>query len=604
MPRGDSSQGAALGQPSKTGWGKAGAPTAAWLLGVAWLIAFTSLPGPAAAAITNLSRAILQDNSYCLGCHAVGSENREALLFDSQLLRDSVHETLTCVDCHRDIDAVPHRLPVAKADCIQCHSQGARLKLIAPSGTSFFGDSRHGTANLEGKANAPTCADCHGDHDTGAITDRGVIAKRCGACHEQQAGQYWESLHGTAFTSGIEDAPVCQNCHPEHPAHGEGRFPQKGVVATCTSCHEDPGLQQRYSIPGNRLASYLGSFHGAASQLGDTRAANCASCHSAHFILPSSDPRASTNHANLTQTCGKCHPGAGQHFAESKIHLQPSFHEDIIVYLARIGYQLFIVGLMSAFVGYILLDVLARVRKRFEPSGRPKRGEWEPQYERLTLHQRLQHWVLISSFITLLVTGLPLSSPGSHLAREVVSFLGGMGTRAAIHRAAAVVLIGLVAYHLFYVLFSRRGYREFKELIPGLQDAWDIIQMLKFYFGFTPIRARFGRYNYIEKFEYLAVGWGSVVMITTGALLWAPHISLLFVPKWVMDVSLIIHSWEAILAFLAIIIWHMYNVHLNPSVFPMSRVWLTGKIGLHEFRENHPLEFERRREKPQAEQEE
>jgi len=131
-------------------------------------------------------------------------------------------------------------------------------------------------------------------------------------------------------------------------------------------------------------------------------------------------------------------------------------------------------------------------------------------------------------------------------------------------------------------------------LIPGLRDAKDLIQMMKWYFGLGQRRPKFGRYNYIEKFEYLAVGWGSVVMITTGALLWAPHISLMLVPKWVMDVAFVIHSWEAILAFLAIIIWHMYNVHYDPSVFPMSKVWLTGRIGLHEFREKHPLEYESR----------
>jgi len=109
----------------------------------------------------------------------------------------------------------------------------------------------------------------------------------------------------------------------------------------------------------------------------------------------------------------------------------------------------------------------------------------------------------------------------------------------------------------------------------------------------APVRPRFGRYNFIEKFEYLAVGWGSVIMIGTGVLLWAPHVSLMFLPKWVMDIAFAVHSWEAILAFLAIIVWHMYNVHVNPAVFPMSRVWLTGRISLHELRENHPLEYER-----------
>ena len=249
--------------------------------------------------------------------------------------------------------------------------------------------------------------------------------------------------------------------------------------------------------------------------------------------------------------------------------------------------------LISSFVGYIGLDLLARLQKRVRSRSLPPRpGEVEPHFQRLTLNQRIQHWVLITSFITLLVTGLPLASPRSAVSQGVITLLGGMGARAVIHRSAAVLLIGVVAYHLLYVLFSRRGYWEFRQLLPGLQDGADIVQMLRFYFGLSPVPALFGRYNFIEKFEYLAVGWGSVVMIGTGALLWAPQLSMTILPKWAMDIALIIHSWEAILAFLAIIIWHMYNVHLNPSVFPMSKVWLTGKISLHEFRENHPLEYE------------
>jgi cytochrome b subunit of formate dehydrogenase len=559
-------------------------------------VGFLVAAGPAGAAITGLSQTVRRDDEFCLGCHGPTSHDKKAPRLDPVTMRESAHATVSCVRCHRDIDAVPHRLPVHEAECISCHSEGERQQLVAPDGTSFFGDSRHGVARLKGIAKLPECSDCHGTHDVEPITDRAPIVDRCITCHTEIGAEYRASVHGKAFASGVADAPTCQTCHHEHPHGVEKRFVQPGVVATCVSCHEDPGLQQRYSLPANRLASYLGSFHGAASELGDTRAANCASCHGRHLILPSSDPRSTVNPANLRHTCGACHPNASQHFAQARIHVQPTLADSRLLFFVKIGYQLFVLGLISSFLGYIALDVLARLRGRMkEHSPRPEPGEWEPQFERLTLHQRLQHWTLILSFVTLLITGLPLSSPGSAISRRVVGFLGGMGARAVVHRTAAVVLICLVAYHVLYVIFSRRGNRELRQLIPGFKDAHDIIQMMKFYFGLTPIRPSFGRYNYIEKFEYLAVGWGSVIMITTGALLWAPHLSLLLFPKWVMDVALIVHNWEAILAFLAIIVWHMYNVHWNPSVFPMSRVWLTGKIGLHEFRENHPLEYEARR---------
>jgi formate dehydrogenase subunit gamma len=251
--------------------------------------------------------------------------------------------------------------------------------------------------------------------------------------------------------------------------------------------------------------------------------------------------------------------------------------------------------MMSAFIGYIALDLLTRFRKRRARQQRRHEPEApEPEFERLSLNQRLQHWLLITSFVTLLVTGLPLLFPTTSISRDVVHLLGGVGARAVIHRIAALTLIGLVVYHALYVLFSRKGYWEFRQLLPGPRDLLDLLHMLRYYFGLSQARPAFGRYNYIEKFEYLAVGWGSVIMIGTGLVLWSPNVTLAILPKWVTDIATVVHSWEAILAFLAIIVWHMYNVHWNPSVFPMSRIWLTGKIGLRELEENHPLEYQER----------
>jgi hypothetical protein len=175
--------------------------------------------------------------------------------------------------------------------------------------------------------------------------------------------------------------PTCEDCHPEHARLGRETVLDRGVVATCVSCHDDPGLQAEYAIPGGRLASYLGSYHGAATELGDSRTADCASCHGVHDVLPSDDFRSRVNRENLPRTCGGCHPNAGEHFAEGKIHLQPTLTQDRIVFFVRTGYLLFIVALMSAFLGYIGLDLAARVRKRLGP-GRPSREEagTEPEF--------------------------------------------------------------------------------------------------------------------------------------------------------------------------------------------------------------------------------
>jgi cytochrome b subunit of formate dehydrogenase len=548
-----------------------------------------------------------KDNAICLGCHSIpgavatrpGGKTVSITVSQAELSA-SAHPDLSCTDCHQDVTQVPHGT-VAPVRCQHCHYVSeivtTRIPGQAPQPRYL---SPHRSALMKGNRRAPRCADCHGAHDVqpasvrGSRAGRAHIAGTCGTCHPSEAGRYAESVHGRALANGNPDVPVCSDCHPEHrrDVH-EGRIPgivTAGIVATCVACHDDPGLQHRYAIPAGRLASYLGSYHGAATQLGESRTANCASCHSAHLILPARDPRSSVNKANLQRTCGKCHPRAGLQFAVGTVHLLPSPSRERALFWIKVAYQVFIGGLILSFVGYIGLDLLARLRKRITAPPRP--AEAEPHFERLTLNQRIQHWLLIASFITLLVTGLPLSFPQSLLARTMVTFLGGMGARAIIHRAAALLLIALVAYHLHYALLSRRGNWELRQLVPRPRDALNVLQMLRFYFGLSTQRPRFDRYNYIEKFEYLAVGWGSVVMIASGALLWTPSLSAL-APKWMMDIALVVHSWEAIMAFLAIIVWHMYNVHSNPSVFPMSRIWLTGKIGLSELQENHPLEYER-----------
>lgn len=217
----------------------------------------------------------------------------------------------------------------------------------------------------------------------------------------------------------------------------------------------------------------------------------------------------------------------------------------------------------------------------------------EREFERLTLNQRIQHFILIFSFTLLVVTGMPISYADWPVSRFLVAAMGGVTFRAFLHRIGALMLIGICVYHLFYVMFSKRGRDDLGELTPGLKDATDLIQMLKYYFGLAETKPRFGRYNYIEKFEYLAMGWGSAVMIVTGFVLWFEDQALMILPKWMWDVANIVHSYEAVLAFLAIVIWHLYHVHLNPESFPMSRIFLTGRITEHELKELHPLEYEK-----------
>jgi len=233
---------------------------------------------------------------------------------------------------------------------------------------------------------------------------------------------------------------------------------------------------------------------------------------------------------------------------------------------------------------------------------------------RMNLAERIQHFLLVLTFFILIVTGLPLVFYELKIFKSLFSFEKVFYIRGIMHRVAAVILIINIIWHIFYAIFTRRGRNNFKEMIPkfkDIRDAWDLFWhnvgltqflykrgILKKFLEKHPYwlfekEPEFGRYNFIEKFEYLAVAWGSFVMIISGFFMWNVELSLKLFPLWAHDIFVIVHGYEAMLAFLAIIIWHMYNVHLNPEVFPMSKVWLNGKITGHELRTLHPLEYKK-----------
>ena len=171
--------------------------------------------------------------------------------------------------------------------------------------------------------------------------------------------------------------------------------------------------------------------------------------------------------------------------------------------------------------------------------------------------------------------------------------------RGIIHRVAGVVLVAASLYHLWYMAMTPRGREFFRDIFPGKGDLKDIVGALRWYLGRTHERPRFGRFSYIEKSEYWALVWGTVVMGVTGVILWFqdPFIELLSKLGW--DVARTVHFYEAVLATLAILVWHLYFVIFNPDVYPMNLAWFTGKISEAEMEEEHPLELEEIRRKEQ-----
>ena len=213
-------------------------------------------------------------------------------------------------------------------------------------------------------------------------------------------------------------------------------------------------------------------------------------------------------------------------------------------------------------------------------------------YQRWNIHHRLQHILLFTSFLILALTGLPLKYAAKAWAVKLSALLGGFSTMMTIHKIAAAVMIIAAVYHLGYLVFCKFVAKESsKAMIPTMKDVTDLLDHMAFCLGMTKQKAKFDRYSYKEKFDYWAVFWGIAIMVGSGLILWFPHISARFVSRTFIDCAQIAHSDEAMLAIMAIFVWHFYNAHFSPMVFPMNKVWLDGKFSQEEMEEFHPLEL-------------
>jgi cytochrome b subunit of formate dehydrogenase len=208
---------------------------------------------------------------------------------------------------------------------------------------------------------------------------------------------------------------------------------------------------------------------------------------------------------------------------------------------------------------------------------------------RMSVNQRWQHLVLLTSFITLVITGFALKFPNTWFAHVF-----GMGEhlRGIIHRIAGVALMSAGIYHAFYVVKMREGQRLFRDILPKPADGFDALKAMRYYLGLSSEKPEFGRFNYAEKAEYWALVWGTALMGITGVIIWAKVWVGDLLARWWVDVATAIHYYEAILATLAIVVWHFYQVFFDPDVYTMNGAWWDGKMPLDHYREEHGLDTE------------
>lgn len=523
-----------------------------------------------------------------------------------------------CTDCHGKHDMLSHRDPAAPTfklnlprTCASCHSNpglNAEYQMKYPQAADQYQESIHGRALMEmGLIVAPSCNDCHGVHDIKRAVDRDSpihganVAKTCGKCHVKVEQIYNQSVHGKLMLSGEGKGPVCSDCHTAH----EVEKPQNGHFKMasdkrCGRCHEDS------------LLHYRDTYHGKAMALGKPNVASdvaaCYDCHGHHDVLPPSDPQSHLSQANILGTCQKCHPKATAGFTSYRPHANPLDRENypvmhwtfVFMTSLLVGVFVFFGGHTAAWLfraGYLYLNDSKTFReaKAHAQTG----GEW---FTRFAPFERFLHFLVVTSFLLLVITGMPLKFYYTDWAKSMFQLIGGAESARALHRFGAVVTFLYFGLHLSSLIGKcwkgRGNVRDPKtgkfsikrmlgvvfgpdSMVPTMQDWRDFVAHNKWFFGKGP-KPDFDRWTYWEKFDYFAVFWGVFIIGSSGLIMWFPDYFTRFMPGWVINVALIIHSDEALLASGFIFSIHFFNTHFRIEKFPMDTVIFSGRISKNE----------------------
>lgn len=471
----------------------------------------------------------------------------------------------------------------------------------------------------------------------------------CANCHAEESEGYFQSVHARK-DKVAGDHPTCRTCHGGGDPHSVklyATWTRDDKVGVCSNCHKNKALMARYGPNVEAVSSYEQSFHGRALlKFGSQKTAICVDCHGSHGVRTPNDPLSTTHTNNLSKTCGKCHAGAGPHFAVSgSNHMNLTIHREPILGAVLLFFKVLVSGMATFLMLGVLLDMKRSLFSKTPPrSGRVvgtvvslgflsivaaiaqatfglKGGaittifgaslmllsviifKWQnrnvkpaesPIYDRFHPSIRIQHMLLVISFTLLIITGMPVRNPQTELLRRIYLGIGGLEVGRVIHHAAGVLLIAVFLFHVaeLFWKWKQAGFEwSAWTMLPSKQDVEDFVKESKTYISGQGEAPNYGRFHFREKLDYFAEYWGIPLMAITGLILWFPVQFGNVLPPIAIPIAFIAHSYEAVLAFIAILTWHLYNTYFNPNHFAQSKPWSVGLLSYEEMHHKHPLEI-------------
>lgn len=539
----------------------------------------------------------------CSECHEDAQEEFKESIHALAMEEDHI-EGADCKDCHGKHNILPsddensttYKLNIEKT-CGECHRKPSVLKQLGIRGngpvSAYHGSVHDKILHENSEKEPPTCINCHDYHDilrNVKSHTKGQIPYTCGNCHEKVFEEYEQSIHWKAVRRGHVESPVCNDCHGEHhvlsPKENDAVTNRLNLSSQlCADCHANKTLMQRFGLDSRRFETYSRTYHGLAILKGSPDAANCVSCHEVHAIRGQQDTLSSIYSANLVETCSSCHPDATPEFAQISVHpIDQETRNPIAFYVQNIYLWLVIVVIGGMFIhNFIIITYFIRKKARKEKESR--------LYQRFQPFEVVQHALLFITFTLLAITGFALKFPDTFWVEWLYKTGMTESIRANIHRVSAVIMITISIIQAFYFILHKSGRRDILALIPKIDDIKHFWMNMRFHLFLSNEKPSLPRFDYTEKAEYLALIWGTAVMALTGLVLWFPEFFAIFTPLWTFEVSEIIHLYEAVLATLAIIVWHWFFVIYHPDIYPLKLTWRNGKVTEEELKHHHPEEY-------------